>query len=106
MVNAFNDEILSGFPDASVVDYLSTDRIGGAQEEDYANYLLEFLNSLDLPGLPPHRLRLCPGVVIILLRNLNSNLGLCNGVRALVVACQPRCLDVLILTGKCKGARR
>ena len=105
VVQAFNDDILKRFPPASVVEYLSTDRIAGENAEDYANFPVEFLNSLDLPGLPPHNMRLCPGVIIILLRNLNSNQGLCNGTRALLLACKPRCLDVLILTGKCKGER-
>ena len=87
----------------TVIDYISTDKIQGATDEDYAQFPIEFLNSLELSGLPPHNLRLCPGVVVILLRNLNSEMGLCNGVRGVVVQCTLRCLSLLILTGKCAG---
>ena len=40
----------------------------------------EFLNSLDLPGLPPQNLQQTVGSVIIILRNLNHP-KLCNGTR-------------------------
>ena len=105
VVNDFNEEVLSMFDPTTVIDYVSTDKIQGATDEDYAQFPIEFLNSLELSGLPPHTLRLCPGAVVILLRNLNSEMGLCNGVRGVVVQCTPRCLNLLILTGKCAGQR-
>ncbi len=55
---------------------------------------MEFLNSLDLPGLPPHKLEIAVGAVVILLRNIHSDLGLCNGVRAVVLDCKPRVLKI------------
>ena len=39
----------------------------------------ELLNSHNTPGLPDHVLRLKPGMVVMLLRNLNPPEGLCNG---------------------------
>lgn len=41
----------------------------------------EYLNSLSVPGMPPHRLALKEGMPLILLRNLNPREGLCNGTR-------------------------
>ncbi|CAB3244972.1 unnamed protein product [Arctia plantaginis] len=40
-------------------------------EDEATNYQIEFLNSLDVPGLPPHNLRLKVGSVVIMLRNIN-----------------------------------
>ena len=32
-------------------------------------------------------------------------MGLCNGARAIFLSCLPRCLEVLVISGKCKGER-
>ncbi|KAH0816064.1 hypothetical protein GEV33_006727 [Tenebrio molitor] len=52
------------------------------QSDPFARTLLytEFLNSLDLPGLPPHNFQLNIGSVVIMLRNQNQP-KLCNGTR-------------------------
>ncbi|CAN6893122.1 unnamed protein product, partial [Brassica oleracea] len=47
-------------------------------------YPLEYLNSLEFPGLPAHKLRLKVGVPVMLLRNMNQKEGLCNGTRLIV----------------------
>ncbi|XP_055927144.1 uncharacterized protein LOC129958586 [Argiope bruennichi] len=47
-------------------------------EEEVTNYPSEFLNSLDVPGLPPQNLQLEVDSVIMMLRNLNQS-KLCNG---------------------------
>ena len=49
--------------------------------EDSCRYPTEFLNALSLPGVPEHQLVLKIGMPVVLLRNLNPKLGLCNGVR-------------------------
>ncbi|CAB3255838.1 unnamed protein product [Arctia plantaginis] len=41
-------------------------------EDEATNYPIELLNSLDVPGLPPHNLRLKVGSVVIMLRNINQ----------------------------------
>jgi hypothetical protein len=35
-------------------------------------------------GMPSHKLRLCVGAVVMLLRNISVQLGLCNGTRMVV----------------------
>lgn len=85
--------------------YLSTDAIQGGTSQDRANFPLDFLNALVISGLPPHILRLVPGCVVMLLRNLDQSSGLVNGVRCIVKRCLPRFLDVLVLTGRAAGSR-
>ena len=55
--------------------------------------------------MPPHELTLAPGALVMLLRNLDADVGLCNGVRAIVVHALPRVLDVLLVSGSNSGAR-
>ena len=77
-VDAFNLQLLEKFPAESMHEYTSSDTISGGSPEDCGNYPVEFLNSLELSGLLAHKLRLCPGAVVILLRNIDSPLGLCS----------------------------
>ena len=44
---------------------------------------LEYLHSLNFNGVPPHILYLKVGAPVILLRNLDQSVGLCNGTRLL-----------------------
>ena len=50
-------------------------------EEDPFRFSVEYLNTLEPSGLPGHRLLLKPGMPLMLLRNLNSKKGLCNGTK-------------------------
>ena len=64
---------------------------------------VEFLNSLNIAGMPPHKLRLKIGISAILLRNLNPALGLCNGTRLQVQQINQWLLTVKILNGSNEG---
>ena len=48
---------------------------------DLSRFNIEYLNSLDPPGLPAHRLFIKPGMPLMLMRNLNPKKGLCNRTR-------------------------
>ena len=84
---------------------LSLDSVADSESGDSTNFPVEFLNSLSPSGLPPHKLRLRVGAVIIVLRNLDKDRGICNGCRCLVLKISRRLLDVRILTGRSKGDR-
>ena len=52
--------------------------------DDKTKFALEYLNSLSVTGVPDHCLILKVAMPVILLRNLNTADGLCNGVRLIV----------------------
>ena len=66
-------------------------------------YLNEFLNSLDPSDLPPHNLKLKVGCPIMLLRNLDTANGLCNGTRLIVRSWRQYVLEAEIATGRQAG---
>lgn len=56
---------------SEAVTYKSVDTVVEADEA--VNYPTEFLNSLDLPGMPPHVLQLNISVPIAMLPNVNQS---------------------------------
>ncbi|GBP59680.1 hypothetical protein EVAR_39837_1 [Eumeta japonica] len=71
-------------------------------EDEATNYPTEFLNSLDVPRLPPYNLQRKVGSVVIMLRNLNQ-LKLCNGTRSVITKLMTNVIKAMILKGKFKG---
>lgn len=98
-VSELNFAIQSKIP-GELVSYKSVDTV--TNEDNVVNYPTEFLNSLDLPGLPPHNLQLKVGVTVIMLRNINQP-RLCNGTRLAVKKLMANVIEATILTGKFKG---
>ncbi|GFU49356.1 ATP-dependent DNA helicase [Trichonephila clavipes] len=80
--------------------YLSINTVCNLDEA--VNYPTEFLNSISVPGLPPHKLELKIGVPFILLRNLNPP-KLCNGTRLRVMSLQKNVIEGRIISGCGKG---
>jgi hypothetical protein len=68
-------------------------------------YPVEFLNTLDPSGMPPHVLTLQKGTPVILLRNLQPKRGLCNGTRLIIKSMHDKVLDCEIITGPKAGNR-
>jgi len=66
---------------------------------DASMYTVEFLNSLTPSGMPPHKLTLKPGVIIMLLRNINTSKGLFNGTRLTVVTLFQHFIHAKIVAG-------
>jgi hypothetical protein len=70
-------------------EYRSLDRVVTEDPDDEHHFPLEFLHSLTPAGMPPHRLRLKVGAVVMLLRNLSLTRRLCNGSRFIVRRLHP-----------------
>ncbi|XP_044591741.1 ATP-dependent DNA helicase pif1-like [Cotesia glomerata] len=98
-VDEINFQIQQLLP-GDLMSFKSIDTI--VDENESVNFPTEFLNSLDIPGMPPHNLQLKIGFPIILLRNLNSP-QLCNGTRLIIKKITGNILEATILTGKFKG---
>ncbi|XP_063794712.1 LOW QUALITY PROTEIN: uncharacterized protein LOC134949961 [Pseudophryne corroboree] len=64
--------------------YYSADSVDTEDPNDTLIFPLEFLHNQTPSGMPPHVLLLKKGVIIMLLRNLNPQKGLCNGTRLIV----------------------
>jgi ATP-dependent DNA helicase PIF1 len=85
--------------------YLSADSAfqeGGVPDNSMPQ---EYLNILDLPGMPIHNLILKVGSPINLMRNLNFEAELCNGTRMIINTLKQRVVEATILTGTHAGNR-
>ena len=101
-VTVLNDLILDQFPGVPS-EFKSADAVD--DPEDQIHYPNELLNSLNLSDLPPHNLRLKADCPVMLLRNLDSANGLCNGTRLIVRSWRTYVLEAEIATGPKTGTR-
>lgn len=101
--STINDSIIAMLP-GDVRTYYSINRVVD-ENNDANNYPVEFLNTLEFSGLPPHTLTLKQNAVVILMRNLNTAEGLMNGTRLIVERMLDNCLDLKVLTGASSGKR-
>ncbi|XP_044591373.1 uncharacterized protein LOC123269604 [Cotesia glomerata] len=97
--NSINNFLLEQLP-TEQVRYESVDTV--MEDEDVVHYPVEFLHTLNPPGIPPHVLHLKIGTPIMLLRNLNPP-KLCNGTRLQVKILHKNVIEATIITGKYQG---
>jgi ATP-dependent DNA helicase PIF1 len=69
-------------------------------DDPWNHFPIDFLNSITPNGLHPHELKLKINCPVILLRNLDSYNGLCNGTRLIVRALQDNAIDAEIVGGQ------
>ncbi|KAK9074699.1 hypothetical protein SSX86_003017 [Deinandra increscens subsp. villosa] len=108
VVHDINDRLLSVFP-GEEKEYFSSDSLCQTEHvQDTVNpnvYSPDFLNGLELSGLPPHRLVLKKGVPVMLLRNFDQKNGLCNGTRLQIVSLGKHVIEAEIISGSNTGFR-
>ncbi|XP_053164971.1 LOW QUALITY PROTEIN: uncharacterized protein LOC128350599 [Hemicordylus capensis] len=101
-VETINDQVLN-ILEGEKNTYLSADTIDDSNEEDSKNYPTEFLNDQTPTGMPKHTLTLKVGAIIMLLRNLNTKKGLCNGTHLIVNNLEKNIIIAQVITGSAKG---
>ncbi|KAF7807930.1 ATP-dependent DNA helicase PIF1 [Senna tora] len=82
--------------------YLSSDTMCNQQptSEIVEVYTTEFLNTILGSGLPYHELKLKVGAPIMLLRNIDRSMGLCNGTRLILTRMCDHVIEASIMSGK------
>ena len=93
-VRNINDTCIRRFP-GNIKQYLSFNSV--CEGTNATHFPIEFLDSLELSGLPPHKLELKKGSPIIMMRNLDPP-RLCNGTRLIVEELQENLIVARIIT--------
>ena len=99
-----NNDVVSRVPGPAKI-YCSVDKIVSDNDAEINNYPVEFLNSLNVSGLPPHKLVLKVNCIVLLIRNLNTKEGLVNGTRLRVKCLHHNSIDCEVLTGNNRNKR-
>ena len=82
---------------------VSADRSG--DEDDPLDVPDEVLNECQPSGMPPHKLYLKDDMPVILLRNVDSPAGACNGARLMIRSLSKNLIDAELMSGKNAGNR-
>ncbi|KAJ1284859.1 hypothetical protein BS78_03G237300 [Paspalum vaginatum] len=107
LVDEINNYIITLLPTPEK-EYLSADTISKCMDTvNDANilYPVEYLNTLTANNYPLHRLKLKIRVPVMLLRNLNQSLGLCNGTRIMITQLRDSVIEGIIITGTHAGEK-
>ena len=86
-------------PETQSTSYFSGDKMISDDSNEVSGITSEFLHSLTPSGLPLHELELKEGCPIMLLRNLDSKNGACNGTRLTATHLGERCIEAKIISG-------
>ncbi|XP_063944158.1 uncharacterized protein LOC108198500 [Daucus carota subsp. sativus] len=84
-----NSVIVDKLP-REAVSYYSLDEaqeFGGSESEFPMCFPSEYLHNFNMLGVPAHQLILKEGGMVMLMRNLDQTVGLCNGTRMVVTKC-------------------
>jgi hypothetical protein len=100
-VDDINERVLDTLPGERLT-FLSADSIA-VGDANATRYPVEFLNTIDLSGMPRHKLQVKVGAVLMCMRNLSPRDGLCNGTRFVLTRATARVLEGVIIQGSHLG---
>ena len=98
-VDEVNNYIIQKIP-GEQIDFMSID----STEDGSTEFTPEFLNTIEISGLPPHLLKIKKGAMVILLRNMDAKNGHCNGTKYVVQNIRPHVLELRAINGTNIGA--
>ncbi|XP_019163086.1 PREDICTED: ATP-dependent DNA helicase RRM3-like [Ipomoea nil] len=95
-VDEINNTLIARFPGEEKY-YVSYDELlDSTSPHDFA----DFLHTISVPGLPPHKLILKKNCPVMLLRNINPAEGLCNGTRLICDDFRDHVIRCVIASGE------
>jgi ATP-dependent DNA helicase PIF1 len=80
-VDMLNETILNMFQGDKITLYSCDSVVANESDVEIQTFPTEMLNSMNPPNFPQHELKIKLNSKLILLRNLNTDGGLCNGTR-------------------------
>jgi len=102
-VDELNDKVLQRL-NGPVITFCGADSVVTERGVDGdVQYPVEYLNTINVSGLPLAKLKLKLGAPIMILRNIDPSQGLCNGTRAILTKASERVLEIRILGGDHAG---
>ncbi|KAJ7554430.1 hypothetical protein O6H91_06G140200 [Diphasiastrum complanatum] len=101
-VDFINAQVTKLFP-GDVCTFYSANSVVDSNSNNV--YPMEFLNTLQPSGCPPHKLVLKEGMIVILLCTLAYESGICNGTRLIVQKLGRTIIEAEIVTGGNVGTR-
>ena len=99
-----NNMVLARLDGEEHISY-SSDTAKDSNSNEELHFPDEFLHTLKLSGMPPHELRIKKDCVVMLLRNLDCDQGLCNGTRLIVRVIRKHVLGCDIISGSHAGKK-
>ncbi|XP_058810204.1 ATP-dependent DNA helicase pif1-like [Phymastichus coffea] len=103
-VDKINRQITDLLDDTDQRFYTAIDTIINKNNGEFDDVImLEHLNALNPPCLPPYKLHLKKKCIVMLIRNISINEGLCNGTRLQVIDLSNHLIKCKILTGDKTG---
>ena len=105
-VDSINEEVLKLMPEKPIT-LISADEADYLNKENNNNEVYrvsnEYLQTLNPGNFPPAKLTLKVGCIVMLLRNLNPQRGLCNGTRLIIKNIGQYVLEVVVMNDQNNG---